>query len=187
MADPFAPNNTPRLWVRYTSAGYNHEILFRGGQAATSSSMITMVEPILEQMKALIRTLDAFESARYSEKGSNISLPVEFEPVQGTGSNSGVTGDSESYYLDFIGRDQVFGNKVHWTLFTSSASAPTPGNNRVAPGASAACDAIIAALAAAAASTSESAKLTSIGLGRVVVYPYVNTGYNSYWQKRQRR
>lgn len=182
----FAPNNTPRLWVAYTSMQRKHEILFRGNEASTESTMLDIASDICEAMRPLMRAADEFTGARFSARLSNISFPSAWVPFAGTGTNDTLPGDPESFYIDWVGRDQTFGAKCHWTLFTGTNDVSKPANNRIPPGVSPKTDAVTAALQQAATSGVASARLATISQGPTVVYTYANVGFNSYWQRKQR-
>lgn len=186
MANKYAQNNTARLWLKYTSVNLQHELLLRAQEPASASSMLNMANVLIPALQPLMRALDSFISARFSAKGSNISLPVYFTPVAGTGDNSGISGDSESYYWDWVGRDQVYGAHVHWTFFTGSAAVGPPPTNRMQPGLNAKIDAVTAALTQLATTSVASERLVTVAQASPVVYSYVNAGYNSYWQRQQR-
>lgn len=183
---PFADNNTARYWVTYTSAGKQHDLLFRGTETATIGTMNGPVSSICTAMRPLMRTLDGFLSARFAAKGSNFSTPVAWTPIFGTGSNTGGDGDPESFFLDFVGRDYTFGAHARWSLFTASADAPRPATNRVNGADNAKVQAVITALTTQANNPTTASRICTISQGQPVIYPYANTGFNAYWQRQQR-
>jgi hypothetical protein len=186
MAPVFAQNNTSRLWVTYTSSGIRHEILFRGPVAGALDGLTTTASAICAVMADLMLPSDNFESARFSELGSSFSAPVPWAIISGNGSSSVSPGDSQSHYADFIGRDYTFGARVRWSLFSASASLVQPDSNRAAPGANALLDAVVAILTTAATNAIASTRICAISKGQPQVYPYINLGWNSYWQRAQR-
>lgn len=183
---PFAIDNTPRLWVRYTSMGIEHEIMFRGSEAASQASMLGMAADLCFSMLPLMRSLDEFISARYSAKGSHLSFPAPWSVLTGTGTNDTVPGDPESYFIDWVARDTTYGARSHWTLFTGCNECPKPPTNRVLYGQNSRNDAVINALIAAATTSVAASRLTTISQGPAVVYQYANTMFSGYWQRKQR-
>jgi hypothetical protein len=185
MAD-FAPNNTSRIWVTYTSFGIEHEMLFRAALPNVDTTFAETVVGICSEMAAVMRQDDAWVSARYADLGSDFSFPIPWTVIDGTGTNAPSAGDAESRFVSFLGRDNFVGARVRFELFTGSNAIGTDGNNRYAPGDVAALDAIVAALTTAATVPLTNARLTTISKGQPIFYSYINTGWNSYWQRKQR-
>lgn len=183
---PFSPSNTSRLWVLYTSGGFQHELLFRGPVAGAQSPLTEAAHSVCEAMVPLMDPDDGFLSARFAELGSDISVPVAWTAIFGTGSGGQVPGDSQANFLDFMGRDQTFGARVRWSLYTTSSTAIHPDSNRIPEGVAAPIDAVIDALRAAANAPATVDRICAISKGQPVIYGYVNVAYNSYWQRKQR-
>lgn len=183
---PYAQNNTPRVWIKYTSMGTGHEIMFRGTEAASEGSLLGIASDICEAMRPMMRAADSFVSARYSARLSTLSFPAAWAPFSGTGTNDTVPGDPESYFVDYVARDSTYGARCHWTLFTGCNNAPKFPNNRAYYGTQPLNDAVIDALVAACTTSVAADRLTTISQGPAVVYQYSNTAFNSYWQRKQR-
>lgn len=184
MATP--PNLTSRLWVRYTSLNYQHEILFRHVGVTVAATAVALVIPILTAMADLMRTDDSFYAARFSAPNSDISLPVDITPIHGTGSNGGVAGDPESRYITFVGRGTGSGARVRWTLFAGSDEVGVPPTMRYQPESSSLVDAVIEALQFAATFNPPNAFLATDQADAPQVYTYANMGYNYHWTRVQR-
>ena len=185
MAD-FNPNNTSRIWVTYTYMGIEHEMLFRAALPNVDTTFADTVVDICSAMAGVMRPDDAWVSARYADLGSDFSFPIPWTPIDGTGTNTTSQGDPESRFASFLGRDNFVGARVRFELFTGSNSVPVDSNNRFQAGVIAGLDAVVAALTAAATIPLTNARLTTISKGQPIFYSYINTGWNSYWQRKQR-
>lgn len=184
---PLPADNTPRYWVKYTSYGKTHEIMFRAGHTATEEEMNTMAHSICTGLSGLMRANDSFYAARYSAQGSPNSFPSSWNPIPGAGSNDPIQGDYQSFYVDYVGRDTADGRKVKWTFFTASNSVVFVDNNRIFKGQNPSIDATIQAFVDQTGGATPGANLATISAADPIVYNYVNTGFNSYWQRKQRR
>ncbi len=179
-------NLTPRLWIKYTSANFEHEMLLRPIGPPDAAAAVTWAQPLLQVLKILMLPTDEFFDARYSAAGSDISLPV-FQPlISGTGSSGLSQGDPQSHYVNFIGRGTASGAKARWTLFTASGTADAVADNRYNPGDNAAVDQAIAAFQARAAFTPGQPFLATADGDAPQVYSYANSGWNYHWLKKQR-
>lgn len=183
---PFAPNNTARVWVRYTSGPFSHELMIRGIQAANAQQVAGIAFRICSAMAPLMSSADSFASARYAAGLSDFSVPIEWSPIEGTGTPAEVPGDPESRYIDWVGRDYTFGARAHWTLFTRSNAVPQAGTNRVYGSDNALIQDVIDQLNSEAQAPIAVDRLVTVSQGQPVIYPYANLGFNSYWQRQQR-
>lgn len=182
----FNPNNTSRIWVTYTSVGIEHEMLFRAALPNVDTTFVSTVQSICSAMADVMRQDDAFTSARYADVGSDFSFPIPWTVIDGTATNTLSQGDPESRFVSFLGRDNFVGARVRFELFSGSNILYTDTNNRFAAGDIAELDAIVAALTTAATVPLTNARLTTISKGQPIFYSYINSGWNSYWQRKQR-
>ncbi len=183
---PVNPANTSRIWVTYTSMGIEHEMLFRCALPNVDSTFAETVVGLCELMADVMRSDDSWTSARYADLNSEFSFPIPWTVIDGTASNLQSAGDPESRFVSFLGRDNFVGARVRFELFTGSAILTPDPDNRYAPGDIAALDAIVAGLNTAATVPFTNARLTTISKGQPIFYSYINTGWNSYWQRKQR-
>lgn len=181
-----APDATARLWIIYTSAGYQHDMMLRFPAGTTAAEASVAAEPIVTAMTHLMRTADSVSGEEFAAAGSNVRLPYPIVAESGHQSNDLSGGDPESHYMTFVGRDNVAGSKVRYTVFVSSSDFPNPAKNRYVAG-SVPGDAVafINALDDLA-NAAEGPHLVSIAGQRPSVYNYVNTGFNRHWQDEQR-
>lgn len=182
----FNPNNTARVWVTYTSMGKEHEMLFRCILGSDPAPFLVTVQGICTTMASVMRLDDSFVSARYADLGSDFSYPVPWTVIDGTATNTPSAGDPESRFVSFMARDNFVGARLRFELFSGSNILFTDTNNRFQPGDVAALDNIVNDLQVAATVPATNARLCTISRGQPVFYEYINTGWNSYWQRKQR-
>lgn len=179
------PEGTARLFVEYTSAGFAHTMLLRFPSGTLPSDMVTTATPILQEMKGVMRAADGITGLSYSTAGSSVRLPLPFTPLAGERSNDLQEGDAESHYIDFVGRGQLSGAKVRYTIFVSTSDLQPPSKNRYEPG-TLGSDMVAIRNALVNATTGTGALLSTIAGDAPAIYAYVNSGWNYHWQAAQR-
>lgn len=184
---PLNPNRTNRLTVRYTSYAIQHDLLFRFPTDATATEALNTIDPVLVALATIMRPQDSFFEARWSVAGSNLSFPIPFNPIEGTGTGAAAAGDYQSRFASFVGRDAIQGRRVRYDFFTASASLPAPDSNRIQLGDNETIDNIHEQFVAAANNATADPPLVTIGENNVVFNGYVNVAFSAYWQRRQRR
>lgn len=181
---PCTENEFARLHIHYTVGSYGHELLFHF-QAATPAEAVATVTPILNKMKVFMSTADQFDGATFSYPNSNVSFPIAFTPIAGTGTTTPVAGDPEAFYWTWLGRD-TGNHRTRWTLFTTSNAVTPPPSNRAAVGDAAAIQDVYDELVLAASTGVAGIKITTCAGGEPIISPYVNSGFNAYWRDKQR-
>jgi hypothetical protein len=168
---PLAQNNTDRAWLKYTSVGVNHEIVFRFPSSTTQANIVTAVTAFANSMKSSMSNTDSFLSLRHQDSGSTLSFPLSFTAIAGTATPS-TDQDNNAKFIAISGRS-LNGYRVKLTFFT-----PNTGDSakyRVAGSGSFAT--------AVAAMTTQP---VAIDGAAVVWNSYTNVGYNAYWQRQFR-
>lgn len=182
----FAPNNTVRLFLDYTSRGIKHTMLIRQTEAATEAQGIAVATSLVTVLKALMLTTDSFTGLRRSAKGSDFSFPVAWTPVAGTNANTSTEVDPESFQFSWTGRDGTFGSRATWYFYGTRGVGSRPATNRYIYGAYGTVDAVRDQLAASAAASTAGLRICTPSQGQPVVATYTNVRNNAYWQSRQR-
>jgi len=173
---PLPVNSTARLWVKKSGISGEHETMFRFIAGTSQADAVNGVHVIMEEMASFIWEDDTFISARWAADGSNLSFPVAWDPI--VGENPG-TPDEAQYpgFVSWVGRG-ADGREVRWTLqgvpFTADDNYRIFSTDSVTV--AAVCDALAFELT-----------IANIGSFHPIVYPYINVGYNAYFQRKARR
>lgn len=173
---PTPVDNTARLWIKKSGISGEHETMFRFNVEATPTTAVAAVEPFLNAVAPLMWAGDSFVSARWAALGDNLSFPVAFDPIPGE--NPG-TPDEAQYpgFLSFVARG-TDGKQVRWTF---NGMPFTPDDNyRIFGSENADVQDAIDALGFAV-------DVVDIGGAPKFMYPYVNLGYNAYFQRQARK
>lgn len=170
---PLPENNTDRAWLKYTSVGIEHEIMFRFPSATPQADIATAMGVFANAMKAYILTTDSFSAVRHQDAGSTVSFPIAFTAVVGTA--TGIDdGDDKARFMSVTGRS-LAGYRVKATLFTAQVTDAT--GYRQARSSGNYADVMLDAIEAMAVQP------RAIDGNLVVWNQYVNLGYNAYWQR----
>lgn len=173
---PIADNATDRYWLKYTSKQIEHELCFRLGTGTTNSDGIAAAVALATAMKPYIYTVDSFSALRKSEAGSDLSFPLAWTSIAGTGTVGSEKND-EAKFLSLVGRS-AGGYRCRITFFTAFINDDL--NYRVPSSTTGAPAAFYNAV------TSQSPVFVSKQGTGVIWNAYVNNGYNSYWQRQLR-
>lgn len=179
------PSNTPRYFVDYFANGAGHTLQLRyaGDESAPppDSFFITLVAGWLSQLAPLMPSDFEVTGARYSPKGTDVTLPATAPSGVTTGGGSPASGERPAF-LTFVGRSSQ-GRKVKVMLLGASASAASEGgafsNYRVLTSENVDVADAYAVL--------QSIATVAIDGSPITWYEYVNVGYSAYWQKRVRQ
>lgn len=160
--------------------------MFRFPAGTTPAAIFPVIDPVLVAMLDCMSASDSVIGARFSQAGSDFSLPVDYGPYPGTGTTINSQGDPESRYIDAVGRGTTTGAKVRWTLFTPSAAVQVPATNRIQPGDSITVDAFITALGGVTSGAASGPQVVTVQGDVPIVYLYANSGWNYHWLRQQR-
>lgn len=113
----YPTTNTNRLLVDYRVGGVDrHTAMFRFQVDTNSDEATDKVSGVLEEINDAFYTDTVFESARWAQKGDNVSFPVPFSPVTGAASTTGRPLDFRARFLSMVGRT-ITGTNWHLSLF----------------------------------------------------------------------
>lgn len=173
---PLPDNNTGRAYLEYTWGAITHEICFRHADTASQADYIATATALANALKPYIGTSDRFTALRFSNDGSNLSFPLAWTAIAGTGSDP--TNDHQrAAFVALSGRSSG-GYRCRITFFTNywgvsnDYRAPTTGTN--------------AGAALYSAVTSATPVLVAKDGAGVIWNAYVNQGENAYWQRQFR-
>jgi hypothetical protein len=173
---PLPDNNTDRYWLKYKNAGIEHEICFRLASSTTTANGIATAQAIAAALDNYTDTTGGFTALRKSQTGSDLSFPVAWTSVPGTNSTAYESDDKVSF-VALSGRS-AGGYRCRITFFTPFTLDDDGFRLSTTSG--------LAGQALYDAVTALSPVLVAKdGLG-VIWNAYVNTGWNSYWQRRSR-
>lgn len=174
---PLPENNTDRLWVRYTSAGRPHELLFRFDTGTGASTAAASANVAILVLKTMIASNDAVTGARFSAGGSLVSFPVPVTTGAGSGS-AWTDADTGANFYSATGRS-TDGRDVKYTVFTTLSNPDTLGYRYNSP--TGQWLDFLEVL-----DEMPTNPVTISGL-IPIMNSYVNWGYNAYWQRKIRR
>ena len=172
---PLPPNNTGRYFFDYSVGSIEHTGMIRANAVVSPAAMGTQIDNLMNALAPGL-FVTTFVRLRWAPSGSNITTPVT-SGFEGTTWGAGTpTADDIPSFLDFVGRS-VGGRRCRFALFTHkfglSGYRITTGEN-----------------------TTIALALPNIQLGanswlaidntKPVWYPYVDTGFNAYWQREVR-
>ena len=185
---PHPINQTARCWVKYTSVGIVHEMLFRLPiTGVTGANALNRANDLAVVLSQRMSNTDSILGARYSPAGSTFSVPLAFSPVPGVLTQSTWPQDPESTQLSFTGRSFTDGSDVRYEFFTGQQTTAWPADNRYNPGDSAPIDTLRINFEAWLSSTVVPAEsVVTITGTKPNLNSYVNIRQNGYWQTQQR-
>lgn len=168
---PLPENNTARAWLKYTSVGVEHELMFRPPNGTSLTDVGVMATTLANGLKSQMQTSDSFTGLRYSAQGSTLSFPLAWTPIAGTGSTSS-DADNKAKFEALSGRSSG-GYRCRMTFFTPNLPDSQQYRNNGATG--------FYTLVTSITPTFRAID----GLG-VIWNSYTNLGYNAYWQRQFR-
>lgn len=174
---PLPDNNTPTLFVDYTSGGQTHTSEVRLPSGASSGSAAVAAGVMAIVMKALLFPSDSITGARFRQAGSSVSFPVTFTPVVGTQGGT-PDDDNKPNFVSWTGRS-IDGRRVKFTVFTRAVQPALQGYRDTTP--STGEQAVLAAL------TDNDVDARTISGQAPIWNTYVNYGANAYYQRKARR
>lgn len=130
MAD-FAPNNTSRYKIRYSSAGATHDMVFRYDLPASppSGATIAGVEAFLDALSTNRFSDWTVLGESWAAQGNTffVPLPITLSPT--VGSTAVVAAQAQrSAFMSFVGLSAL-GNQIRIVVFGISANPISVGGN----------------------------------------------------------
>lgn len=169
---PLPPESTARVYLDYTTCGYQHTLICRFKSGATIQDAVDQLSAFVTGAGTQVYA-SALVGLRASNDGSNITYPLAntFPTTWGSGSASG--NESANYY-DFVGRS-ADGRRVRVALF-GAVNVSVNDLFRITGVGSAPWSDMLAAL------TDNPDVFCTISEQTPVWHNYVNTGINAYWR-----
>lgn len=172
---PLPPNSTKRYWLDYSTDNGSHSMLCRVADGVLDSEAADSIDAFLTAIVGTICeiTITAF---RVAQLGSNISTLLTWPHAATYGAVPQALINAPSFF-DFVGRTHL-GRRAR--VFLYACSSVSQADYRYQPGEDADLDAARAVLVAAADT------FLAIDGEHPVWHPYINTGLNSYYQRKAR-
>lgn len=168
---PLPPENTPRLFIKYTTRGIGHIMVVRLPIGGTSADAVARYNAALTALRGQLPTTDSVLGADFSAAGSNVRFPLAVSGGVGTSSYTASDKD-RPIQVTATGRS-LDGRKVRIGMFSPAYRPDTYGyriTGLSGPGAG-----IWSLL------TGSSLDARSISGGTVQWNNYINIGLNDHW------
>lgn len=179
---PLPNNNTNVLYIDYAANGREHTAQFRyaGPAAPPSASFLEGIDDLLIECNPFMPTNWTFIGWRYRAVGTNFSIPITGSPTAFAG--TGVANVTEAPgFIGVPGRSEG-GRRNRFYLLGSSYTPVGEGSTAGDYRTNAAEDPLVGDLLAALSA----ADLVAIDGLQTNWKPYMNLGYNAYWQRAVR-
>lgn len=177
---PLPENATARYFVDYTDGINEHTLLFRGLPGTSAALLGGIANNVIQELQPNMYLGWAIVGARFSQAGSDFSLPV-LPPNQVTpGSNIAMPGTAAPRFQSIIGRGVVSGRRFR--MFFFGLNIATPNDFRIDTGEVTSLDNARSQLIEAFGDNN----IVTIGGDTAVLYDYFNVGFNSYYERKQR-
>lgn len=173
---PLPPENTGRLFIDYVTQGQEHTTVVRLGTTGTSLEAAAVYGALAPLMAEFLPTTGGITGARYAAPGSNLSFNLGVTPEPGK-RGEGVNANERSDFISFTGRS-IGGRRTRFTVFTPFNDPDSQGFRS---------NTLTAAQAALLNELQTNESITGIDGENVIWNPYVNRGYNAYFQRKLRR
>lgn len=174
---PLPENNTDRLWLFYTAKGVEHSVIFRFSSTIPQADQVAAAADFANAVKAYVLTTDSFTKVLHQDAGSHLTFPLAWTAITGTNTDS-TENDDEPHFVSATGRS-LDGRRVKIGMYLPRTPDSIKYREARTPGSLA--DAYLDAI-----DGMEPAPV-SISGGAVVWNQYMNTGYNAYWQRQNRK
>lgn len=176
---PLLTTNTQRFLVRQQTNGGLHTTLFRAPNGVAPATVISEITAFLNQLRLSMWDTWSATGLDYAPAFSTVTTPQAWTPIVGSNTGVGRTDHQrDPIFISFIGRTSQ-GRRVKLTFF---GSAFTPDQNyRVDVGQASNLTSCITLL------NGSSAPISAIDGNKPLWKPYVDSGYNAYWQRKNRR
>ena len=178
---PLPPESTGRIWIDYQANGFGHTVMFRyPGTGDPAPAVITGINGILTAMQPFMPTNWTLLGIRYAVAGSTVSNALNAAIITPTGAGTPKQGEAPAY-LTILGRSAQGRRARIFFIGTSVSAADEGGVNGDYRTSATESSSVLALLTAA-----QNSGLVAVDGLQPVWKPYVNVGYNAYWQKRVR-
>lgn len=176
---PLPTTNTARLVIDYNWDGDDHELMLR---FATGAAALAATEDVADWLESFVPTKVPTSwttlGARLYDVGESFSNPVPFPIIAGGASEAG-----DIYHPLFLSLNgRTSGGRRARVFFYGYTQLTLQADYRFTTGNDAGVDAFRTDFVSMAASIG----VVGIDLIAPTWYPYVNQGYNAYWQRQAR-
>lgn len=172
---PLPPNSTGRYFCDYQLNAHEHTAMVRANAIVSPATMGVQLDQLFTALTSMLPVITVTR-LRWSPSGSTVSTPV-LSGIEGNSYGFGtITQEAEPRFLDFVGRSPG-GRRCRMAVFgyagpLSDYRLTSAENTDVA-------------LALTTLQGGANSWLAIDGT-KPVWYPYVDVGYNAYWQRKLR-
>lgn len=177
---PLPPNSTPVYFVDYSFKGQSHTMAFRWPSIAGIESVRAVAGAFISALRPAMDSSWTVLGARLRSAGGTVSVPTAPPTVTGTQGSSNLTGIDFPKFVSFVGRGLPDGRRAR--IFVYGLVLPLDNDYRYTDPLPTSLANALAVLNLAA----EEGTIVSVGGGVVQWNTYVNTGFNSYYEQKQR-
>lgn len=175
---PLPDNLTDRYFVDYETSAGEHTVLFRYLSGTDQAAAILDLRAVISALLPRMFNTTQFLGLRFSATGSNVSNPLPFAGLVG-GLPVGGPVQEGPKFISFIGRSAT--GRRSRLFFYGTDYFPAADYRILVPNDAALTDAFNIL------STPGTSRCAPDGSTPVIWKSYVNVGYNSYIERRQRR
>ena len=183
---PLPDNNTPVLFIDYTSRGIGHTTQLRFELLTDPANGALTGEGLIQALRPFMLTTDTFTGFRWRHAGSNITFPLELPPIGGTSVLPSDEVDPESFFFSFVARGPQTGRRFSIKFFGTRGVQARPADNRYSASESTPFAAVLENIKDLADPEVYAAPIVTIGFDTPIFQNYINVANNAYWQRAQR-
>jgi|ERR1044071_4489303 hypothetical protein len=176
---PNDPTATDRYFIDYDDGIHPHTTMIRTASDVPLSDVQDFWNALVESLgSVLIAT--TLTGVRFAAAGDHFSVPVSASGFTSSWGSGTSTKRYSAQYFSFIGRGVVDGTRVRLYVFGCKLNQTDDGDFRMPQGENAAVDGVIELL------NGPDFSPVTITAAVPLWYPYANSGFNAYWQRKGR-
>ena len=176
MADPLPENLTTRAWIDYSTPGGDHSLMIRFQAGASAEFVAAQLQVLANLLPPLWPNSVSTTGFRWSQANTNFSLPLPGTAVTGTAVGS-LGAIEYPRFISFVGRS-FGGRRVRYYLY--GCLFAEEGDYRLEATDFPAADTVRSWL------DDPNNFLVGIDGEATTLNPYINWGFNAYYQRRAR-
>lgn len=186
------PSLTQRLFLHYSSSGYNHQICFRPATPQPESVLLSVASLIASDLTYYMLDVDSVYAAEYCAVGSNVRFPLGFTSQAGHNTLAGnvYADDPESVMWSMTGKATSSGIKWSTRFFSAYNFGGTTWSlkNRWSIATAPALIVNFWTMIADYYSTAGigGVQMVTAGSQPPIVNEWLNISHNGYWTRKQR-
>lgn len=184
---PLPENNTRRVFLDYTAGEVVHTLCFRFGPDPDLITIATHIAAFAVAAAPCMNVNDAFTGLRYQEAGTNFSVPVPWDPIEGLNTDPAWDDNPKLRYLGAFARSDTDARRVSWQFYTVAKLEDVPADNRYEMPSETDVQILWSAFKTLVDGVPTVERVRSISGTTLTLYNYLNTKESSYWLKQSRK